>query len=543
MGRRHVLTSASATRWHRTGYRAGAGEALAVVRPGSLVEQWRAIQVCVAFDAIIIVQAANTSLTGGSTPQGSYERPVVILSTARLTGIHLLDGGKQVVCLPGSTLHALERILKPLGREPHSVIGSSCIGASVIGGVCNNSGGALVRRGPAFTQLALYARLEEDGNLKLVNHLGIALEGKPEEILARVERGAFGAVTHDPSRAASNTEYAVRVRDLNAGTPARFNADPGGLFEASGSAGKLVLFAVRLDTFPRDDSTATFYIGTDDPAELTRLRRDLLTGFDALPVAAEYIHREAFEIAARYGKDMFLAIQSLGTDRLSLLFALKNRIDDILGRPGLSDRLLQRVCGLLPNHLPKRMLDWQDRFEHHLVLKMAGPGFAETRAYLSSRFATAAGDWFECTPREADKAFLHRFAVAGAAVRYREVHRADVGDILALDVALPRNEVDWVGRLPAELEEKVLARLYYGHFFCHVFHQDYVLTKGADPEAFKTQVLELLDARGAEYPAEHNVGHQYVAKPALSAHYRALDPTNRLNPGIGMTPRGKHWRG
>ena len=71
----------------------------------------------------------------------------------------MLDNGKQVVGFPGSTLHHLEKLLKPYGREPHSVIGSSCIGASVIGGVCNNSGGSLVKRGPAYTEMALYAQL------------------------------------------------------------------------------------------------------------------------------------------------------------------------------------------------------------------------------------------------------------------------------------------------------------------------------------------------------------------------------------------------
>lgn len=537
-GRRHVLTSAAATRGYRTGYRSPAGEALAVVRPGSLVEQWRIVQACAAADAILIPQAANTGLTGGSTPQGSYDRPVVILSTRRLKGIHLLDQGQQVVCLPGATLFDLERILKPLGREPHSVIGSSCIGASVIGGICNNSGGALVRRGPAFTQLALYARLGEDGTVALVNHLGIALAGDPEAILAQVERGNFGAVAHDPARAASSADYAERVRDVDAASPARFNADPNGLFEASGSAGKLVLFAVRLDTFPRDDTTATFYIGANDPQALARLRRDILSGFASLPVAGEYIHREAFDIAAIYGKDTFVAIQRLGTDRLPLLFAIKNRIDALAGA-GTSDRLLQRLAGLLPRHLPPRMRAWRDRFEHHLLLKMAGPGIDEARAYLTAHFA--ATDWFECTPDEASKAFLHRFAVAGAAVRYREVHHAKVEDILALDIALPRNQSDWFEQLPPEIDTHILTKLYYGHFFCHVFHQDYVVAKGADPEALKTEMLALLDTRGAEYPAEHNVGHQYAAKPALADHYRALDPSNRMNPGIGKTSRAKYW--
>ena len=59
-GRRHVLTGAGATRQYTNGYRFGSGAAAAVVRPASLVEMWRALQICVEFDTIVIVQAANT---------------------------------------------------------------------------------------------------------------------------------------------------------------------------------------------------------------------------------------------------------------------------------------------------------------------------------------------------------------------------------------------------------------------------------------------------------------------------------------------------
>jgi D-lactate dehydrogenase len=41
---------------------------LAVVQPGTLVEQWRVLQACVEAGVIVIPQAANTGLTGGSTP-------------------------------------------------------------------------------------------------------------------------------------------------------------------------------------------------------------------------------------------------------------------------------------------------------------------------------------------------------------------------------------------------------------------------------------------------------------------------------------------
>ena len=50
------------------------------------------------------------------------------------------------------------------------MIGSSCIGASVVGGICNNSGGSLVQRGPAYTEMSLFARIDENGKLTLVNH-------------------------------------------------------------------------------------------------------------------------------------------------------------------------------------------------------------------------------------------------------------------------------------------------------------------------------------------------------------------------------------
>ncbi|RSR62129.1 D-lactate dehydrogenase, partial [Acinetobacter baumannii] len=111
----------------------------------------------------------------------------------------------------------------------------------------------------------------------------------------------------------------------------------------------------------------------------------------------------------------------------------------------------------------------------------------------------------------------------------------------ALDIALRRNDREWVEQLPAEMEKKIIHKLYYGHFFCHVFHQDYILKKGNDPLEMEHQMWKLLDARRAEYPAEHNVGHLYIAKPALANFYQKLDPTNSFNVGIGHTSKLKYW--
>jgi len=548
VGARNVLTSDAQTRRYRTGYRFGSGRVLAVVRPGTLVEQWQVLAACVAARAIVITQASNTGLTGGSTPDGDdYDRDVVIVSTTRIRGVHLIGGGHQVVCIGGTTLDQLERKLKPLGREPHSVIGSSCIGASVLGGISNNSGGSLVHRGPAYTEMAVFAAVDASGTPRLVNHLGIELGSTPEEILSRVENGTFSDVDLRNGVPASDHDYATHVRDVDAPTPARFNADPRRLFEASGCAGKLMLFAVRLDTFAAERGAKVFYIGTNDPCVLTDIRRHALANFAHLPIAGEYLHRDAFDVARKYGKDLFVVIDRFGTDRLPMFFNLKTRCDALFERLGfmpkhLTDRVLQWISEWLPDHLPARLKAYRDEYEHHLMLKVPAAGIDEARAFLRKQFEQSGGAYFECTEEEGRKAFLHRFAAASAAVRYRAVHHREVEDIVALDIALRRNDRDWFERLPHKIERAIALKLYYGHFLCHVFHQDYIVAKGNNCLALEHEMLELLDVRGAEYPAEHNVGHLYQAKPQLAAFYERLDPCNCFNPGIGKSSKFAAYR-
>ena len=92
-----------------------------------------------------------------------------------------------MLAFPGATLHDLEKLLKPLGRAPHSVIGSTTIGATIVGGIANNAGGALCKRGSSYTRLSLFARVDSSGQLQLVNHLGIrGLGDTSEEIFSRL---------------------------------------------------------------------------------------------------------------------------------------------------------------------------------------------------------------------------------------------------------------------------------------------------------------------------------------------------------------------
>ncbi len=549
VGDKYLITDPSQSEAYRSGYRFGNGNALAVVRPGNLTEFWAILKACVAADVIVIAQAANTGLTGGSTPDGNdYDRDIVIVNAMRISGIQLINDAQQVVCLPGSTLNELEIALKPHGREPHSVIGSSCIGASVIGGICNNSGGALVQRGPAYTEMALYAQLTEQGELQLVNHLGIDLGETPEEILANLEKQRYQRkdIQLDCGKGHDHA-YCNHVRQVDEDSPARFNADPARHYEASGCAGKLAIFAVRLDTFVAEKNTAVFYIGTNQTETLNDLRRHMLANFKQLPISGEYIHRDAFDVAAKYGKDTFWVIKKFGTHWLPKLFALKAKVDrwakkiDFLPNH-LSDKMMQAISTVLPEHLPKKLWQYRDQYEHHLIVKMGGDGVQEARDYLTSYFKEGSkGAFFECDAVETQAAMLHRFAVASAAIRYRAIHEKEVEDIVALDIALRRNDRDWFETLPLEIDQKISHKLYYGHFMCHVFHQDYIVKKGYDCMELEHQMLELLDKRGAQYPAEHNVGHLYEAKPELRKFYKFLDPTNSFNPGLGHTSKKKYW--
>ena len=548
IGEKNIIT----TEWGKLpfskGWRYGEGDALAVAKPGTLFEIWQIIEICVDMDIIIIMQAANTGLTGGSTPFGDdYDRPILIINTRRISNIHVINEGKQIVSFAGSTLIGLEKKLAPYGREPHSVIGSSCIGASIVGGVCNNSGGALIKRGPAYTELALYAKIDPSGNLVLINDLGIELGDTPKEILNNLQNQNYdqGQIKF-PDKLASDNQYEERVRNIEADTPSRFNADKRRLHGASGCAGKVAVFAVRLDTYPIPKRNQVFYIGTNSSSVITTIRRDILSQFKHLPTSGEYLHRDCYDAAKKYSKDTFIVIDKLGADYIPKLFEFKRIVDLIADKVKIlpdhfSDRLMQFISKLTFNHLPRRMEDYRDKFEHHWIIEMSDDGIDEAREYFEKTFRQIDGDFFECSEKEAKKAILHRFVAASALGRYHSIYKKDVGSMLSLDIAFPRNELDWFENLPEEIDSSFEMKLYYGHLFCHVLHHNYIVKKGVDGEELMQKLLKYYDSRGAEYPAEHNVGHEYFAKPALSNFYKDLDPTNSFNPGIGKTSKKKFW--
>ena len=548
-GSKYIITEDWRKQPYSKGWRYGKGNAFAVIKPGTLIEIWKILELCVKEDIIIIMQAANTGLTGGSTPYGDdYERPVIVLNTMRIDDIHIINDGKQIIGLTGSTLYNLEKKLKPYKREPHSIIGSTSIGASIIGGICNNAGGSLVQRGPSYTQMALYAKINKNGKLELVNELDINLGSSPEEILSNLQNKNYKkSDIKNTGKLGSDDKYSEIIRKINEDTPSRFNSDSRLLYGASGSAGKLAVFAVRLDTYRSPKENKVFYVGTNDPDVFWKIRRDILSKFKTLPTLGDYLHRDCYDAAKKYSKDTFLVIERLGTTFLPTLFELKRRVDILAKKlkffpDNFSDRLMQFLSNFWPNHLPKRMENFRDLFEHHWVIEMSDEGIVEAEKYFSEIFKNQDGDYFICNEFESKKASLHRFVSASAIGRYHILNSKNHGDMMSLDIAFPRNEKNWFEKLPKEIDELLEMKLYYGHLFCHVLHQNYIVKKGVDGDELKKKLLKIYDKRGAEYPAEHNVGHEYHAKPSLLNFYKQLDPTNRFNPGIGKTTKLKDWK-
>src|SRR5690606_29680067 len=89
-----------------------------------------------------------------------------------------------------------------------------------------------------------------------------------------------------------------------------------------------MVFAVRTRTFPKERRTTTFYIGTNDPAELEELRRRFFQSGSQLPISGEYLDRTTFDLAEKYGKDTFVGLKYWGSRRLRHMFALKTWVTE-----------------------------------------------------------------------------------------------------------------------------------------------------------------------------------------------------------------------
>ena len=101
-----------------------------------------------------------------------------------------------------------------------------------------------------------------------------------------------------------------------------------------------------------------------------------------------------------------------------------------------------------------------------------------------------------CSTKESKKLTLNRFVFAGASARCANLSRNANPDLLPFDVALKRNDDNWFHDIALDAKKDVLKTLTVGHFFCLVFHREYVIKKGIN--------ITLVDARFAK-PLDENL--------------------------------------
>lgn len=552
VGVANVLTTDTQTLPYTQGWRYGAGRAVAVIFPQSLLQQWQVLQACVQHDKIILMQASNTSLTGGATPDGDdYDRDIVIIKSEKIKHPHIIQQGQQVIAFPGTTLPQLETILSQVGREIHSVLGSTCVGASVIGGVCNNSGGALVQRGPVYTELSIYAHVDGDGHLKLVNNIGIPLGDTPEDILTRIEAGDFNFDDlPTTNKKASSDQYQREIRQIDSPTPARYNANPDYLYESSGSAGKIAVFAVRIDTFPAKQKLTTFHVATNDFTHLNYIRRHMLEHFDDLPVMAEYMDKDSIHTIYKFAFDTYILLWIFGQNTMPKFLRMKNKVEAWFSKiplvnPHVVDKILCTLGRPFIFILPRRFRNLSDDYDHHLFLQMADDGIDKTHAYLSQFCSKNQGcTYYMGTDREQKTTIDIRFIFGVATTRLPLVQNKNHYFGLSYDVAYARNDSQFPNKIyPDSIKNAIVKSCQASHFFCHVAHEFYMIdSRLCDKPTADEAFLQLFRERLAKFPAEHNVGQKYHAHKTLQDFYAHLDPTNHFNAGVGKMSKNKFYQ-
>ncbi len=116
---------------------------------------------------------------------------------------------------------------------------------------------------------------------------------------------------------------------------------------------------------------------------------------------------------------------------------------------------------------------------------MAGDGVGEAKSWLVDYFKQAEGDFLCLYAGGRQQSVFTPFAAAGEQFVIRRCIPMKSKTFWRLDIALRRNDTEWYEHLPPEIDSQLVHKLYYGHFMCYVFHQDYIVKKGVDVHAFK----------------------------------------------------------
>lgn len=554
------------------GSRLGNGSALCIVKPTKVKQVVEIVQAVVDANCVVLVQGQNTGLTGGSVPRRQTDgRPTVVVSMKELDTVFPIDNGQRVVCLAGVGLASLHRFVQEHfpERESHSILGSTFLNPTTAAGVAFGSGGTQMRKGPAFTERALYLKVDHDkfgkSIVKVVNTLGIkGLDGEEGEFeshsrfdgvirqldnyVATIHAGVKAAMkkSNDTygTKPASETDYKKRLCQ-NGTQVNRFNADTRGC-ECNRSEGKVLILASVHDTFPKPTKTKTYWISFNSFETALEFRRKVcLFEPNDVPVSMEYMDRDSFDVIDRAGRFLGNTIKLVGTTSpiVQHLWKFKLWIEalDIRGASTFGDKILFWMNPVLPSILPAHIVSMGKERDHHVALTVGDfDGSLDRFTERLSKFREAKGNdvlIHECRSKSEENALTAFRFVAAPAFRTYCVGNRIQG--FSVDYALPQN----VSGAPPRTPEAPLKRMRYSHFGCNVVHEDLAYPAGVDIESIKHGLKRSVENEcHGKLPAEHGHGTEYHAPEPTKKRWMMMDPLNVMNPGVGGLPSTYRYR-
>jgi len=528
------------------GSRLGKGTALCYCQPATMSEAIKALQACVDADVAVIPQGANTSLTGGSVPHDTrMDRPTVILNLRRLTKILPIgEDTKQVLCFSGAGIYDLKTLMESKGRESHSVLGSIFLNPSVAAGVAFGSGGTQIRKGPSWTERALYCKVNKDGKVELVNTLGLKDGGDPCGFLEKTNELKPDDFDPKCKAPASWPKYGESIRKID-DKVSRYNADCTGL-ECCRSEGKVMILATIHDTYEPPKKIKTLWISCKDFQMVHDLKKEVcLKSADTMAKSCEYMNKEVVDGVNAAGRILIKMIDIVGMQRLEPLWNLKLMIEMIpLPFTGIiCDKFLWWFNGIVPRPLPTQLEALTQEFTHHCLTEFADYSEGESDRLMAelekfiAKQPKGSIKYQICEGADAQRAVLFRFVVAPA-FRTFAIGKGLQG--LSIDYALPKNYTQYPP-LP-EKEYPIENRWMYSHFGCNVFHEDLTFLPKVDVEVGRFEIKHAVDHVGGKLPAEHGHGTEYPAPKDMQQRWMETDPLNVMNPGVGGTSCFKEYR-
>ena len=552
VGKENVMCSGRKLAAYTTGSRIGKGDALAVVQPGTLKETVRALRACVKAGVIVIPQGRNTGLTGGSVPRSDKcNRPTVVISTVRLNKVHAI-GNNHLLCCGGVGIYDLSLIAKSMKRESHSVLGSMFLNPTVSAGIAFGSGGTQIRKGPSYTEQAIWCRVNAQGEVEVINTIDGASGSTEDELLDNIEKGYVSPALNSTSPAPTSDakRYAQHVCELD-NSVSRCNADTSGI-DPCRSEGKVFILASVHDTFPEAHRKSTYWISCRDFTTAQALRQQVLLHNPAdLPISCEYMDRDSIDVVDTAGRVLCGVISYLGIgDKLSSLWSAKLMVESI-PLPvckTLPDKLLYYMNGFMPPALPPRIQAASKTYDHHILVTLGefGDGSLQRAEERLQAFVENHSEnivLHRCTADETNQATYFRFAAAPAFRTY--CVGKDIQGI-SIDYALRKNDMMIPNITDALVKSSgvdcaPVCRMRYSHFGCNVVHEDIAFLPSADAHACQMGIKKIIEGRGGRLPAEHGHGTEYVAPPGVQARWKSMDPCNVLNAGVGGVGYGRNY--